>query len=97
MDVNSSEWSRREFCNLAAFCENLNGNMCDKTKYACKDYLCPIVEKATNIKEVRTKFAQQTAERSKPLFNPQGSSCQHKWEYSMFHNICTKCGLVDDA
>lgn len=29
--------------------------------------------------------------------NSESTPCSHEWEYGMFHNICAKCGLVDDA
>jgi hypothetical protein len=37
--------------------------MCSQTKYACKDYMCPIVKVAADIKEVRANFVQQSKGR----------------------------------
>jgi len=59
MDVNVAEWSQREFFALAEMCVDKNGTCCNKTGWACRDMLCPVVKAARNIKEVRANFAQQ--------------------------------------
>ena len=59
MDVNSSDWTRREFKGLSVDCESKIGVVCTRTDYACKDILCPIVKSAKDIAEVRSNFAQQ--------------------------------------
>ena len=64
MDVNSAEWSQKEFIILAEFCNSLKeeSKMCKKTQFACKDYLCPIVKVGTSMKDIRKKFEQQQAQ-----------------------------------
>jgi hypothetical protein len=59
MDVNSADWSQREFRELSGVCDFKEDWMCSKTKVACKDYMCPIVKAAADIKEVRANFVQQ--------------------------------------
>ena len=61
MNVNSAEWSRREFVKLSSKCDSkeTDGMVCSETKFVCKDYLCPIVKVASDIGEVRASFAQQ--------------------------------------
>jgi hypothetical protein len=64
MDVNSNGWSQAEFVtSMAKYCSKRLGTMCERTEFACKDYLCPVVKSAKDIKEVRSNFAQQPKER----------------------------------
>jgi hypothetical protein len=66
MDVNSREWSQREFSQLSDGCDFKEDWACKKTGLACKDYLCHKVKSAANIMEVRSNFAQQTNGGAKP-------------------------------
>lgn len=59
MDVNSAEWSQREFRELSSVCDFKEDWKCSKTNVACKDYICPLVKVAADIKEVRANFVQQ--------------------------------------
>jgi hypothetical protein len=59
MDVNSAEWSQQEFRELSGVCAFKEGVQCSKTKFACRDFICPFVKAGTDIKEVRANFAQQ--------------------------------------
>lgn len=60
MDVNSAGWSQKEFIDMAqGFCFDEKNSMCERTGYACKDYLCPIVKMARDINEVRSAFENQ--------------------------------------
>ena len=59
MDVNVAEWSQKEFQDLSGVCSSKEDWMCLKTKYACKDYLCPFVKEAKDINEVRAKLLKQ--------------------------------------
>lgn len=45
MDVNSAEWSQSEFRKMAEGCSRRKGSRCNRTTFACKDYLCPFVKK----------------------------------------------------
>lgn len=60
MDVNCNEWSQHEFIHkMTIDCKDRNDTICNKTGYACKDYLCPIVKLAEDISEVRSMFEWQ--------------------------------------
>jgi len=78
MDVNSADWSQREFRELSGVCDFKEGQMCSKTKYACRDLMCPIVRAAADIKEVRANFVQEVApflESQKPSTNTESMPC----------------------
>lgn len=70
MDVNSNKWlreERREFEEkLSKDCKFRNSWFCNKSQFACKDYLCHIVKFSANITEVRKKFAQQKLDKINP-------------------------------
>jgi len=59
MDVNTGDLSQREFRDLSGICASKLDWKCEKTGYACKDYLCPIVASAKDVKEVREKFIKE--------------------------------------
>jgi hypothetical protein len=59
MDVNSKDWSSREFNELSKSCGFKKDWQCSKTSYACKDYMCHIVKYSNSIEEMREKFAKQ--------------------------------------
>ena len=65
MYVNSNGWTQREFIrHLAINCDSREGEICKKTKFPCKDYLCPIVKSAKDIAEVRSNFARQAKQKT---------------------------------
>lgn len=58
MEVNSVDWSQKEFRELSGVCDFREDWKCSKTNYACKDYMCPLVKAARDMKEVRKNFIQ---------------------------------------
>jgi hypothetical protein len=56
MDVNSREWSQRQFKENAVACKNFNAPMYKRTTYICKDYMCPLVKQAETIEDLKILF-----------------------------------------
>lgn len=59
MDVNTGDLSQKEFRELSETCAFKRKFLCEKTSFACKDYMCPVVESAKDAKDVREKFIHQ--------------------------------------
>lgn len=56
MDINSLEYKRSVFETMAPVCEDYVGGMCKEPGYACRDYMCPKVKSAKDLKDLKSKF-----------------------------------------
>ena len=61
------------------------------------DFCSPDLQMSVDGCIEETKRALKAAEENGSSHNSESAPCQHEWVYGMFHNICAKCGLVDDA
>ena len=48
---------RREFKELSDDCDFRQSNSCEKTSFACRDCICPILKESKDLKDAKAKFA----------------------------------------